>query len=174
VKTEDLIAVILAALAAAKWLYEYSHKLRWERSKFLLERIQEFKQKPHVKVMHTLLDWNSVSLEIGGSQVHIDDEILAGALQTHDKKNRYSSLEFDLRSVFDAYFDDLSELILLKKTGLVREKELLLYIRYWIDIMNGNKKSKKTELVDLLKNYLIFYGYQELHDFVYKKVNSNE
>ncbi len=124
--------------------------------------------------MHTLLDWNSVSLEIGGSQVHIDDEILAGALQTHDKKNKYSSLEFDLRSVFDAYFDDLSELILLKKTGLVREKELLLYIRYWIDIMNGNKKSKKTELVDLLKNYLIFYGYQELHDFVYKKVNSNE
>lgn len=169
---EEKMTLWAGILTVAKWVYEYSKKMKWEKNKFLLERIEIFKQRSTVKLMHKLLDWNAgVEVEINGEKISIDDKILFEAMQTHDKKEYFSDVEYYLREVFDDYFDNLNELVLLTKSGLIDEKNLRVFLQYWLEILSGEKKSKSFSLVNQFKIYLNYYGYSELHFFIMKKIS---
>jgi hypothetical protein len=150
-----------------KWVYEYSQKIAWERNRFMLDRIEVFRQKESTKVMQTLLDWNRAKIDIDGTPTVIDDDILYGAFFTHDKKSdRYTALEFKLRKTFDEYFDDLSEFVRLIDAGLIDEKNLRLFLRYWINILNGKSNRKSKVMQEQIHRYLLHYGYDELYSFL--------
>jgi hypothetical protein len=160
-------AIVGGMYAAFKWVYEYSQKLKWEKNKFLLERFEVFNAKESVKKMHKFLDWNSSYTEFGDKRYLVDDVIMFNALETHKNKKTYTALEFMLREVFDEYFDSLNELVLLAKAGMIDEKNLRLFLKYWLQIMNGTKKSKKQEFLMQLEEYISFYGYDNVHEFIY-------
>jgi hypothetical protein len=163
---EDNFVLIGGLAAAFKWTYEYSQQRKFEKSKFLLERIEKFYQIEEVKLVNKLLDWNNTSIYYEDKQYVIDDEILSNALVTHDNKSKFTPTEVMIRKVFDIYFDELKELIILRDCGLIDHKNLKRFLKYWVDILNGDKKNKPKELVQTIQDYLEFYGYEDVLEFI--------
>jgi hypothetical protein len=159
--------VLIAGVAAAvKWIWEYSASRKFERNRFLLERIEKFNSQSSVQTAQRLLDWNKISIEINGESRVVDDSFLIEALKTHDKKDQFTLTEVYIRQVFDDYFTGISELTTLSKTGLVDSANLRRFMQYWIDILNGTKLNKPSSLIITLHEYLEFYGYSDVIEFI--------
>lgn len=159
---------ITAIVTSIKWVYEYSNKLKWEKNKFLLERLESFFKDKNTQNIELVLDWNKIKIENNGIEHKINDEILFEALQTHNIKNSFDSTELYLRNAFDDYFDKLTEFIILAESGMISEKNLRKFLQYWVEILNGKKKSKSKKLVDQFSKYLEYYGYDKLKNFIKK------
>jgi hypothetical protein len=159
---------ITAILTGAKWVYEYSNKLKWERNKFLLDRLEIFFNDENTKNVQLMLDWNLIKVKSEGIEYKVSNEVLFEALQTHDIKNTFNSTEVYIRGAFDEYFDKLNEFIILCEAGMISEKSLRKFLSYWINILNGKKKSKSKIIVDQFSKYLDFYGYTSLKNFIKK------
>ena len=159
--------VLIAGLATSvKWVWEYSQSRKFEKNKFLLERIEKFNNLESTQKVQKILDWNAITIDIDGVDTKIDDSILVEALKTHDQKSSFDSKEVYIREIFDDYFTGLTELIILSETGLVDEKNLKKFLQYWIDILNGTKKNKPGVFVKIIGNYLSFYEYTEVLKFL--------
>lgn len=159
--------VFVGGLAAGlKWIYEYSEKRKFEKSKFLLERVEKFDDLGNTKLVKQMLDWNKSKFTINGKVTVISDATLIDALITHDKKQQYTDDEVWIRGQFDEYFDNLNEFILLSEYGLIDKKNLKKMMKYWIEILNGQKNVKKKQFSISIKNYLLFYGYHDVAAFI--------
>jgi CRISPR/Cas system-associated protein Csm6 len=159
--------VLIAGLATSlKWVWEYSQGRKFEKNKFLLERVEKFNILESTKKVQKILDWNAITIEINGVNTKIDDSILVESLKTHDQKVSFDSKEVYIREIFDDYFTGLTELIILSKTGLVDKKNLKRFLQYWIDILNGTNQNKQESFVKTIENYLNFYGYTEVLEFL--------
>lgn len=163
---EILITLAGGVGTSAKWVYEYTKKLKWEKNKFLLEQLELFHSVESTKIMETLLDWNGTKVTIKGKEVFVDDEILLNSLYTHDVKHSFTKLEFELRDVFDEYFDNLSKLIFMSKSGLIDKKNLIMFLEYWLKILSGRMNNKSREMVEQITKYLDFYEFTALRDFI--------
>jgi hypothetical protein len=159
--------VLIAGLATSlKWVWEYSQSRKFEKNKFLLERIEKFNNLDSTQKVQKILDWNSISIRINDVKVKVDDGILVESLKTHDLKTSFDSTEVYLRQIFDDYFTGITELIILSNTGLVDKINLKKFLKYWVDILNGEKKNKPKSFVKTIENYLKFYGYTEVLEFL--------
>jgi len=159
---------ITAIITGAKWVYEYSNKLKWERNKFLLDRLELFFKDPNTQNVELILDWNKIKVKNNGVEHKVTDDILYEALQTHNTKHAFDTTELYLRGAFDDYFDKLTEFIILVESGMISEKSLRNFLKYWIEILNGKKNSKSKKLVNQFSKYLEFYGYDKLKKFIEK------
>ena len=165
-KIELIISIVGGLAATSKWIYEYSNKLKWDKNKFLLEQIENFENKESTKIAETLLDWNGTEITIEDKSFYVDDKLLLGALTTHDLKNKFSTEEFLIRGVFDEYFDNLTRLVILSKTKLISEDNLILFLEYWFEILSGQKENKDKKVLEQIETYLDFYGYNTLLEFI--------
>lgn len=165
---EENFVLITGVAASIKWIWEYSESRKFEKNKFLLERIERFSEKSSIQTVQRLLDWNRISIEVNGETQVIDDAFLITALLTHDVKNQFTLTEVHIRQIFDDYFTGISELTMLAKTGLVDSTNLKKFMRYWIDILNGSNLNKPKEFSETIKLYLAFYGYADVLDFIKK------
>lgn len=163
----DNFILIAGVATAIKWVYEYSQNRKFEKNKLLLERIEKFYELNCVKQVHKLLDWNATKIEINTSMVSINDQILLEALLTHDKKSSFNPTEVYLRSIFDEYFDELNELIILSKCGLIDDKNLRKFLKYWLQILSGKKRVKPKSFFQIIDNYLTYYDYDEVKKFIH-------
>lgn len=164
---------ITAIITSSKWVYEYTNKLKWERNKFLLDRLEKFYSNTNTENIHLILDWNKITVSKEGEIFKITDEILFEALKTHDIKNSFDKTELFLRNSFDEYFDQLTEFVVLAESGMVSEKNLRIFLRYWIDILNGGKKNKNKDFSGQIEKYLLFYGFDKLNYFLKEKNKFN-
>ena len=57
----------------------------------------------------------------------------------------------------------------MSEAKIVSEKNLRKNLDYWFDILNGKSATKPKELIDAIENYLDFYGYDELKEFIKSK-----
>jgi len=163
---ELVITTAIAGSALIQWLYEYSQKLKWDKNVYLVDKLDEFQSKDSTKLMQMVLDWNAIRVDLNGKQKTITDNILIGAFETHDKRDDFTELEAELRPIFDEYFDNLNRFVFLAKTKIVSEKHLRKILGYWFNILSGKSETKPKELVDAIENYLEFYGYSELKQFM--------
>lgn len=116
-----------------------------------------------------MLDWNSLELDFDGRKVRVDDNMLFEALQTHDTKHSFTRDEMKIRELFDEYFDGLTEFLILDECGLVNKKDLRKFMKYWLDILSGERSSKSQKLNRQIDEYMLFYGFSKLHGFIHKK-----
>lgn len=166
---ELLITIIGGLTATFKWVFEYSKQLRWEKNKFLLEKIEEFNQFESTKVMHKLLDWNAIKINLGDEEITITDNDLLSAFQTHNVKHSFTSNEVKLRAIFDEYFDSLSKLVYMTKNGLINRKGLNMFMGYWFNILSGRSSNKNKNLRDAIYNYMKFYNFIDLKNYLDNK-----
>ena len=143
--------VLIAGLATSlKWVWEYSQSRKFEKNKFLLERIEKFNNLESTQKVQKILDWNSISIEINDVKVKVNDGILVESLKTHDQKVSFDSTEVYLRQIFDDYFTGITELIILSNTGL-----RFGFVSSAQPIINGSSisfKSASSELVTKLNS----------------------
>jgi hypothetical protein len=165
-RLEILISIIGGFCAIFKWVYEYSKKIRWEKNKFLLDRLDNFHKLESTQVMEIMLDWNGTDVEYQGEKMFIDDDILFESFLTHDIKHRFTKKEFMLRSIFDDYFDNLTRLIFMAEMDLIEKKSLVIFLQYWFKILAGKYGNKSTALTIKIHRYLEFYGYDALIKFI--------
>lgn len=156
---EVILTICFSVIGAAKWIYEYTKKLKWERTKFLSEKMDEFLSDSEIKKVLVMLDWNSANIELDGKYIRYDDNLLMSALTTHNVKSSFSVEEKYIRTLFDNFLDKLMRFQIWIDTGLIDEKDTIRFLGYYLDIMSGKRKSKSKEFVSHLKNYMNFYGY---------------
>jgi hypothetical protein len=159
--------VLITGLATTlKWVWEYSESRKFEKNKFLLERIEKFNNLESTQKVQKILDWNAIKIDIGGVPTKVDDDILIESLKTHQQKVSFDSTEVYIREIFDEYFTGLTELIIISNTGLVDKKNLKKFLQYWIDILNGTNQNKPEIFVNTIGDYLSFYKYKEVLNFL--------
>jgi hypothetical protein len=158
---------VTGVLTGIKWVWEYSQSRKFEKNKFLYDKLQEFDALENTKFVKKMLDWNKLKITDGDDVHFVTDEILIEALITHDKKNQFSLTEFWIRAQFDEWFDNINELIILSECGLIDRQNLKRMLKYWIDILNGVKKAKRKEFSEQIKNYLSFYGWGDILVFIF-------
>ena len=159
--------VLIAGVATTlKWVWEYSQSRKFEKNKFLLERIEKFNSLSSTQKMQKLLDWNAIKIELDGVSTKVDDVDLIEALKTHEQKMSFDSSEVLIREIFDDYLTGLTELIILSETGLVDQKNLKRFLKYWVSILNGTKQNKPKSLVETFQRFIDYYGYSEVSDFL--------
>ena len=161
------VTIITSVIGGLKWVYEYSNSNRWERNKFLLEKINEFESKDFITPAYKMLDWNSIRIDWNGQSYLINDDILVEALKTHNIKKTFTKDETIIREIFDKYFDELNKLVVLSELKLVDKSGVESFIGYYLDILRG-KRGKDKVLVDTFKRYLKYYNYNKLYKFIYE------
>jgi hypothetical protein len=164
----DNSVLLLGTFAAAKGVYEYSQKRKFEKNLFLHEQMNKFFAIEEVIVVHRLLDWNATKIQYNGIDYYFDDASILAGIQTHDRKNKFNEKEVVVRKVFDRYFDELNHLIILKDCNLIDESNLRKFLRYWIDILKGNKRNKPEIVITSILQYLDFYDYKDVKKFILK------
>lgn len=170
INLSNLLVIIGGLFATGKWLYELVQKYKWEKNKYLLEKLEEFRLKDNTKVVHQLLDWNKSWVEIEEIKFKVDDNFLIASLDLHIDRSSFKKEELLLRNTFDRYFDDLNTMFFMVKVGLINEKYFINFMEYWFKFLRGEGNKPKI-FGEAISKYMIFYGYKELYDFI--KENDN-
>jgi len=165
----NVVLAVGSALAAVfKWVWEYTKKMKWEKNKFLLEELEKFHSLESTIAMETILDWNSADITINDRRIKFDDDLLYSSFATYYNQD-FTKDQLLLRGLFDDYFDNLTRLIFMAKSGLVDEKNLIMFLGYWIKILNGDRSAKSERLVFQIQNYLRYYSYEALFETLQKE-----
>lgn len=164
----DNSVLLIGTFTAIKGVYEYSQKRRFEKNLFLHEQINKFFSIEEVQVAHRLLDWNATKIHYNGIDYYFDDASILAGVQTQEKKNKFNEKEVVIRKVFDRYFDELNHLIILKDCNLIDESNLRRFLKYWIDILKGEKRNKPEIVITSILQYLDYYDYKDVKKFILK------
>lgn len=157
---------VTGVAAGMKWVYEYSQSRKFEKNKFLYEKISSLDDLENTNFVKKMLDWNKFKIKDGNDIHFITDDILIEALTTHDKKKQFNPTEVWIRGQFDEYLDNINELIILSECGLIDKKNLKKMLKYWIEILNGTKNVKRKQFSVQVQNYLSYYGYHDVAAFI--------
>lgn len=164
----NLIVIIGGFIAFGKWIYEIVQNYKWERNKFLLEKLEEFRSKENTKIFHQILDWNGSNIKINDKTFRVDDLLLITSLDLHKDRGVFQKEELLLRNTFDRYFDDLSTMVFMVKVGLIDEEHFRNFMGYWFKILKG--EGRKPEVFKTkVEKYMKYYGYEELYNFIIEK-----
>ena len=165
INVSNLLAIVGGLFATGKWLYELVQKYKWERNKYLLENLEDFRSKENTKIFHQILDWNASYVTIENEKFRVNDDLLISALDLHTERGKFSREELLLRNTFDRYFDDLSTLHFMVKVGLIDKNHFKTFMKYWFKILKGD--GHKPEIFGTkIKKYMVYYGYEELYNFI--------
>lgn len=161
------ILPLLGLIPFLKAVWEYLRDLKWKKSEYLAKEIKEFQNDENVKIIFQLLDWNKRKIQLKSGIHTVGDYDLVSALQTHDIKNRFTVQEAELRDIFDDFFDKLSMFNIYIKNGLISEKELHLYIGYYVEILTSTNRKPKI-LIETFQKYLKYYEFKNVTELIYR------
>ena len=159
------IIPILGIIPFLKAIWEYIRDIKWKKSEFLSKEIKEFQIDENVRIVFQLLDWNTRKIKIKSTEYNISDYDLISALQTHNKKSKFSIKESELRDIFDEFFDKLSTFNIYINNGLISEEELYEYIGYYVNILTSKNK-KPQLLIDTFDEYIRFYEFKNVSELI--------
>lgn len=158
---KDIVIPSVAILAFIKGIIEYIRSQNWKRSEVLSKEIKEFFNNEDIKIVLSMLDYNSRRITINGEVVKFNDVLLQCSLVTHNKKRAFEVKEAMIRDKFDIFFDKLSFFENYISSGLVDEKECLEYLSYYLRILT-KPGSKSKEIVEMFNEYLVYYRYENV------------
>lgn len=167
----DLLPFV-GLLTFIKIVWEYVQSLKWKKSEFLAKEIKEFQNDPDTKIVFQLLDWNAREIQIRGEKIVVTDKSLTTALETHQTRQEFQPWEANLRDIFDKFFDKISMFEIYIQNGLIKEKELFLYLGYYINILSDEKRKPK-ELLKAFDSYLEYYQFSNVKKIM-KSFNKNK
>jgi hypothetical protein len=158
---KDIVIPSVAIMAFIKGIIEYVKSQKWKKSEVLSKEIKEFFNDKDVKVVLTMLDYNSRRITIDGELVRFNDEMLQNSLITHNKKKVFEVKEAMIRDKFDIFFDKLSIFENYISNSLVNECETIDYLSYYLRILTKSG-SKSKEVVETFNQYLVYYKYDNV------------
>lgn len=127
-------------------LWQYNQSQKWKRAEFLLAEIRTFEPNLNVSNVRAMLDYERGDVYLYGEEeepVTVDRDMLENALSTPEELQReHTDEELAIRDALDVYLSHLDHFNNIVESGLVRKKELKLYLKYWLDIIGDTKNNK--------------------------------
>lgn len=163
---------IIGVLSFVKAIFDWRKSQIWKESEFLSKEVKDFFGDESIKKVLLILDWNVRDIEISDKIITIDDDFLLSALKTHSEKPKFTRDEAKVRDLFDNFFDKLTFFNIYCKNGLISEKQVFDYFKYYLNILT--KRGRKSErLIKTFDNYIDYYGYSEVREMLekFKKYN---
>lgn len=157
---EILLTIIFFIVGGLKWLYEYIKKTNWEKTKFLSEKMEIFFCDDKIKDVLNILDYNKTKIKIGNEMIIITDLKVIDSLITHDLQNVFTDEQKHVRDLFDHFFNKLSEFQIYIDTDLVRKKDVIIYLKYYLNILDRTNKTKTKLYIKTLMKYIEFYNFK--------------
>ena len=157
--------ILGGVVAGGRWVWEWSRQSAWERNRFLLEELEDFRHRDTTATVHQLLDWSTSTVHIEDTAILVRDEDLVAALDLHIHRQRFTADELLLRNTLDKYFDDLNTFLYMVRTDLVDEDHLRAALGYWLRILRTGG-DKGEGFARALHRYLDYYGWGDLRDFI--------
>lgn len=166
---------LIAIFSFIKAIIEYRKSQLWKESEFLAKEAKEFFSDEKIKIVLTLLDWNSRIIKLDGEDIKVNDNFLIEALKTHNKKSKFNIEEAKMRDLFDNFFDKLSNFNIFCRNGLVSEKKVFNYFEYYFNILTTTDRKPK-ELIKTFENYIDYYDYTNVKELLtkYKKSKNSK
>jgi hypothetical protein len=156
---------LLGFIPFMKAIWEYIKDVKWKKSEFLAKEVKEFQNDENVKMVFQLLDWNKRKVKLKCGDYTIGDYDLINSLQTHNNKSRFLTQEAELRDIFDEFFDKLSTFNIYIESGLISEKELYLYIGYYVKILSSTDRKPKL-LIKTFDDYIKYYQFTNVSELI--------
>lgn len=154
----------------------YSKSQYWKMNEFVANEMKEFNQDRMVKNAKLMLDWDKRNIELFPEKEDynerffmVDREKLRSALMSHRLKNVFKKEEVAIRDTFDHFFDHLEKFHHFIEAGLITEKELAPYLRYWMNVIGETIEPRTKNVIHHYINEYQFKGVQEL----FMKFNKN-
>jgi hypothetical protein len=157
---EILLTTIFFIVGGIRWLYEYIKKTNWEKTKFLSEKMEIFFSDEKIKDVLNILDYNQVVIKINNLDYLVSDSRVIDSLITHDLQSVFTEEQKYIRDLFDYFFNKLSQFQIYIDTDLVREKDVITYLKYYLNILDRTNKTKTKIYIKTIMRYIEFYNFE--------------
>lgn len=158
-----------ATIAFIVGLVQYRRAQQWKRAEWVAQEMKSLFGDPIVQAALLMIDWGSRRIplypeEKDPSQRHVPltNQIVARALMHHEERPEgFSDLEADIRMAFDRWLDGLERFHSYVDTGLVRQRDLRPYLKYWaVNLCRLRPATGKEDRLARLRDYMNNYGYE--------------
>lgn len=150
-------------------LKRYAKDQAWKRNEFVANEIKEFTSDKMVRNTMFMLDWGTRSIELFPDKTayeerfaRVDRNTLKLALQYHglrakeQGKDRFTPIEVAIRDNFDHFLSYLERFEQFIEAGLITEKKLEPYLKYWISVI---AEKMEFDVRNTLYHYINQYGF---------------
>ena len=168
------VSLLVASTAFLAGLIQYRKAQAWKKAEFVAGEVKALFADPAVRLALHLLDWNlschdlrSRDDEDALKEVWIGDATLVTALSPHSvRPTGFHPVEVRVRLAFDALLDGLQRFEHFIETELVRERDFLPYLRYWLDLIGSSSGyGKSAPVLHAIWRYIDFYRYKDVQRF---------
>jgi len=162
---------LFGVIAFAIGLWQYGESQKWKRAEFLLQEIRIFEPNQNVVNVRKMLAQDPAQVYLYGrekkadgtvpSPIPVNHKLLLSAITKRSESDTpYTDNERAIQKAFNAYFSFLDHFNNAIDSGLVRQKELKLYLEHWLDII-GNPANQvlKSEVRTKLWDYIEVNGF---------------
>ena len=168
------LSLLVASTAFLAGLIQYRKAQAWKKAEFVAAEVKALFADPAVQFALHLLDWNLSCHDLRSrddddamKEVWIGDATLVTALSPHSFRSAgFSPVEVRVRLAFDVLLDGLQRFEHFIETDLVKEKDFLPYLRYWLDLMGSSSSyGKSAPVLHAIWRYIAFYRYGDVQRF---------
>lgn len=176
----------LATLATLAFgILQYRTAQLWRKKELIAKETKEFFADPLVKTAMRLMDWRAFKIELprpdlpeSERRVAVTGRVLADALRIHgfpkvgcddDKTvmereailldDRFQPVAVHIRDAFDRFLDGLERFDHFVESGLVSAADVEPYLRYWFQVISGQRHQMEDRTQAALVQFIESYGY---------------
>ena len=135
----------------------------WKKNEFVANEIKNFNNDKMVRNTRYMLDWGKRYIELFPDKPEYNEKFarvtratLKSALQSHRIKETFTKVEVAIRDHFDCFLNYFEKYQQFIEAGLISEKELEPYLRYWIKTISDDIES---DVKNTIHHYINEYGY---------------
>jgi hypothetical protein len=146
------LAVAAGLFAFINGLWQYRDAQKWKRNEFLVKEITEYEKNQYVINAQAVLDSNGQTIDLPPKDASdtmpsmvVDSNTLTRALSILDPAKPLTTAETRIRESFDIFLSNLEKFNNFINSGLVRKKEIEIYLRYWLKIVGDKTSPKLTD-----------------------------
>jgi hypothetical protein len=113
-----------------------------------------------IKDVLNILDYNQVVIKINNLDYLVSDSRVIDSLITHDLQSVFTEEQKYIRDLFDYFFNKLNQFQIYIDTDLVREKDVITYLKYYLNILDRTNKTKTKIYIKTIMRYIEFYNFE--------------
>jgi hypothetical protein len=157
---KELLTLFLGTIGGGFALWRWTVDQKWRRVQHAQSLVKEFLAKDTTKLAFEILDVTDEPVDFKTEKIEITDTFLIGALSTFDQKNKNDPQELIVRTVLDAFFEDLSIFQSHIDARLIKLRDIKPYLEYYIlELVGQGRCHNSPEFGKQVAEYLTYFRY---------------
>jgi hypothetical protein len=161
---KELLTLGVVTVGGTFGLWRWTVDQKWRRVQHAQSLVKEFLAKDTtinaVEILDVTDEPGDFKTPNATEKIEITDALLIGALSTFDQKNKNTQQELIIRTVLDAFFEDLSIFQSHIDARLIKLKDIKPYLEYYIlELVGQGRCHNSSEFGEQVARYLTYFGY---------------